>query len=481
MPRRFQTLDVFTETALAGNPLAVVLDADGLDDARMQAVAAEFNLSETVFVLEPRNAINSARVRIFTPKRELPFAGHPTVGAAALIAHRRASDLLSAQDLRIVLEEPIGNVVCVARRRKGQALAAYFELPKLPERLETKPPSTVQIAASLGLELKDIGFDGHETSIFSAGAPFLFVPIRSLDAIGRTEPGAVHWAIKDGPGDVCLYTRDRARGIGVSWPHVRRRLGNRGRSGHRERRRRVCRRCASFRPPGQRRAHDDDRAGFRDGPAEPDRAWSRNRRWLSCLRDDWRLGRHRLQRFSRPLSEPTRLLKVDELDLRFEPTPWTFAERQATSIATHWARLTKAKPSLFNGRVLLLGQREFKTGADGVLRLSGVFFETDYADFIAWGDFGHPTEPVDNCFSMAALRSVRRRVPARRDGAPYLQRWPDLFPRRDAGPQRRFRRQGQSRGQRAAGNCSKRRGSSPPKRTSRLAGLWPSRLRASLA
>src|SRR5580698_1568073 len=153
MKRQFQTLDVFTETALAGNPLAVVLDVDGLDSASMQAIAAEFNLSETVFVFEPKNPVNSARVRIFTPKREMPFAGHPTVGAAALIARQRAGDLLAAQDLRIVLEEPIGDVVCVARQRKGQPLAAYFELPKLPERLETKPPSTVQIAASLGLEL----------------------------------------------------------------------------------------------------------------------------------------------------------------------------------------------------------------------------------------------------------------------------------------------------------------------------------------
>jgi 8-oxo-dGTP pyrophosphatase MutT (NUDIX family) len=105
------------------------------------------------------------------------------------------------------------------------------------------------------------------------------------------------------------------------------------------------------------------------------------------------------------LSEPTRLFKVGELDLRFEPTRWAFAERQATSIAAHWARLTKAKPSLFNGRVLLLGRREIETGADGVLMLKGVFFETDYADFIAWADFGHPGEPVYNCFSMAALRS----------------------------------------------------------------------------
>jgi trans-2,3-dihydro-3-hydroxyanthranilate isomerase len=210
MTRRFQTLDVFTETALAGNPLAVVLDAEGLDDAQMQAIAAEFNLSETVFVLEPRDAVNSARVRIFTPKRELPFAGHPTVGAAALIAQQRASDLLAAQDLRIVLEEPIGDVVCVARRRNGRALAAYFELPKLPQRLEEKPPSTVQIAASLGLELQDIGFDGHEPSVFSAGAPFLFVPVRSLDAIGRAAPGIMPSATKDGPATF-VYTRETER------------------------------------------------------------------------------------------------------------------------------------------------------------------------------------------------------------------------------------------------------------------------------
>ncbi len=210
MARRFQTLDVFTETALAGNPLAVVLDAEGLDDARMQAVASEFNLSETVFVFEPRNAINSARVRIFTPKRELPFAGHPTVGAAALLAHQRAGDLLGAQDLRIVLEESIGDVVCVARRRKGQALAAYFELPKLPEPLQAEPPSTAEIAVSLGLEPDDIGFDGHKPSLFSAGAPYLFVPLRSLEATGRATPGAMPWAAKDGPATY-VYTRASAR------------------------------------------------------------------------------------------------------------------------------------------------------------------------------------------------------------------------------------------------------------------------------
>jgi NUDIX domain len=104
------------------------------------------------------------------------------------------------------------------------------------------------------------------------------------------------------------------------------------------------------------------------------------------------------------VSELTRILKVGELDLVFEPAPWAFAERQTASIAAHWARLRKAKPALFNGRVLLLGRRAIETRSDGMLTLRGAFFETDYADFLAWEEFGFPGDPVDNCFSMAALR-----------------------------------------------------------------------------
>ena len=221
MTRRFQTLDVFTETALAGNPLAVVLDAEGLDDARMQAIAAEFNLSETVFVFEPRNAINSARVRIFTPKRELPFAGHPTVGAAALIAHQRASDLLAAQDLRIVLEEPIGDVVCVARRRKGQALAAYFELPKLPERLEDKPPSTAEIAASLGLELRtSVSTDTSRASLAPA-RPFCSFRSARLTRSAAPRPGSCLGRPRTGRRRLSIHARAERDGVGLSCAHVR--------------------------------------------------------------------------------------------------------------------------------------------------------------------------------------------------------------------------------------------------------------------
>jgi hypothetical protein len=106
------------------------------------------------------------------------------------------------------------------------------------------------------------------------------------------------------------------------------------------------------------------------------------------------------------LSGLARLLEVAELDLAFEPVRWSFAERRAASIAAHWARLRKTKPALFNGRVLLLGQRAIESRPDGALKLKGAYFETDYADFLAWGEFGYPGEPVDNCFSMAALSSA---------------------------------------------------------------------------
>jgi predicted PhzF superfamily epimerase YddE/YHI9 len=111
MPRyRFHTLDVFTDTPFGGNPLAVVLDADDLSGERMQVIAAEFNLSETVFVLKPaKPGANRRRVRIFTPRTELPFAGHPTVGASYLLAKLDLVEMDPADPI-MVLEEGIGDV-----------------------------------------------------------------------------------------------------------------------------------------------------------------------------------------------------------------------------------------------------------------------------------------------------------------------------------------------------------------------------------
>src|SRR4029079_19077999 len=110
MRRRFVTLDVFTNKRFAGNPLAVVLDPDGLDTAAMQAIAREFNLSETVFVFPPATAGHRARLRIFTPARELPFAGHRTVGTAVLLGLRDGSGVATT----FTLEEQVGPVPCRA-------------------------------------------------------------------------------------------------------------------------------------------------------------------------------------------------------------------------------------------------------------------------------------------------------------------------------------------------------------------------------
>jgi trans-2,3-dihydro-3-hydroxyanthranilate isomerase len=217
MPRQFYTLDVFTDVALAGNPLAVVLDSEGLDDARMQAIARELNLAETVFVKEPRNPVNTARLRIFTPARELPFAGHPTVGTAVLLAHLRAPDLLAREDLRIVVEEQVGDVVCVARHRKGNAMAAYFTLPRLPEP-GGAAPSDEALAADLGLSAADIGFDGHRPTTYGAGTSNLFVPIASLAGIAKARPNLKSWGENGGPA-VYLYTKETAD-AGANW-HAR--------------------------------------------------------------------------------------------------------------------------------------------------------------------------------------------------------------------------------------------------------------------
>src|SRR4051812_11585514 len=108
MRRRFVTLDVFTDKRFAGNPLAVVLEPDGLDADAMQRVAREFNLSETVFVQPPENKAHRAKLRIFTPGRELPFAGHPTVGTAVLLARLDGSK--GTGDF--IVEENIGLVGC---------------------------------------------------------------------------------------------------------------------------------------------------------------------------------------------------------------------------------------------------------------------------------------------------------------------------------------------------------------------------------
>ncbi len=191
MRRRFFTLDVFTDAPLSGNPLAVVLDAEGLDGTRMQEIAREFNLSETVFVLPPRDPVNTARIRIFTPGRELPFAGHPTVGTVVLLAEQRAPELLGRQDISLVVEEEIGTVHCIARRLKGRTTAS-FTLPRLPAPAgEALPLET--LAKALSVDAREIGFGTHAPALMSAGVPFTLVPLTSVEAVDRAWPDLASW------------------------------------------------------------------------------------------------------------------------------------------------------------------------------------------------------------------------------------------------------------------------------------------------
>ncbi len=193
----YHVLDVFTEERFGGNPLAVVLDADMLDAAQMQTIAREFNLSETVFVLKAQNRAHTARVRIFTPAAELPFAGHPTVGTAVLLADLRnpapSNDNGGERDALIVLEEAIGSVRVGVRARAGQEPFAEFDAPKLPAPA-APAPAAERIASALGLIPSEIGFENHKPSTFGAGSTyFVFVPVASLEAIAKARVYQPHW------------------------------------------------------------------------------------------------------------------------------------------------------------------------------------------------------------------------------------------------------------------------------------------------
>lgn len=222
MARRYHILDVFSGRRLSGNPLAVVSDAEDLDEAAMQAIAREFNLSETVFLLPPRDPVNMARARIFTPTVELPFAGHPTIGAAVLVATLEAPELIAAQEVDLVLEEAFGPVRCTVRHRRGEAAHARFVVPRLAEPWG-EPPDSGALAAMLGLAPDEIGWGGHRPSRFSAGVSFTFVPVASIDVLGRARlapgegdrAGFYLFAPDSGPPRA-VRTRMLARGVGVA-------------------------------------------------------------------------------------------------------------------------------------------------------------------------------------------------------------------------------------------------------------------------
>jgi trans-2,3-dihydro-3-hydroxyanthranilate isomerase len=204
MQRRYITVDVFTNRAFGGNPLAVVLDAGGLSTEQMQAIATEFNYSETTFVLPPADKANDANVRIFTVRSELPFAGHPNVGTAFVLATQAAR-----APARLKFEEKAGLVPVEILTGQGKVVGAELTAPQPPTKgamVDAKDASAI-----LSLSTSDIRTDRHAPQVASVGLPFLIVEVASRDAVKRAKPdAAAFWKTLPAAGTdaIYFYTRD---------------------------------------------------------------------------------------------------------------------------------------------------------------------------------------------------------------------------------------------------------------------------------
>jgi trans-2,3-dihydro-3-hydroxyanthranilate isomerase len=178
MAYRVRTVDVFTQQQLAGNQLAVVLDADDLPAEVMQAIAREMNLAETTFVMAPKQDGAAARIRIFTPSTELPFAGHPTIGTAWVLM---AESRVPAPAKRFTLEEVVGPVaVRVEQRPDGQLVWMTHPPVSFGEVIEER----TELANALGLSQDDL-MPEVPIQIASTGVPFVYVALRDLPAVDR--------------------------------------------------------------------------------------------------------------------------------------------------------------------------------------------------------------------------------------------------------------------------------------------------------
>jgi trans-2,3-dihydro-3-hydroxyanthranilate isomerase len=187
----YQVWDVFTDRPFAGNPLAVVLGAEGLIDRQMLTLAREFNLSETIFVMPPRDPAHAARVRIFFPTAEIPFAGHPTIGCAIALSGLAAAG--PDAEVRLVLEEEAGLVPVVVTRRAG-TVSAQFVAPVLPHAARGVADPAL-VAAALGLGAGDLGCAGHPLpAVWQGGPAFLYVPLRDLATLARARPLEPAWS-----------------------------------------------------------------------------------------------------------------------------------------------------------------------------------------------------------------------------------------------------------------------------------------------
>jgi len=222
---RFHTADVFTDKLHGGNQLAVIPDARGLTDAQMLAITREFNYSETTFVLPAANFANTKRVRIFTPGKELPFAGHPTVGTAHVLAVT-GEIALTGDETRIVFEEGIGPVPVTIRSKDGTPYFSQLTAAQLPE-VGEPPPSVERLCKILSLAPGDIVADELiEPEAVSCGVPFLFIPVKTPEMLRTIRVDTQKWdeALKAyWAPEMFVFSTDKWPGI-FEGGHVRARM-----------------------------------------------------------------------------------------------------------------------------------------------------------------------------------------------------------------------------------------------------------------
>jgi len=212
MPYRYLTCDVFTDVMFGGNQLAVFPDARGLDDDQMLAIAREFNYSETTFVFPPDDPAHARRVRIYTPGGEVPFAGHPTVGTAHVLA-AIGEIARTGDETRIVLEEKVGPVPVVIRAARGAPVFAQLSVAQLPQATPS-PASRTVLARVLGLAEHDLLDGDYAPETVSCGLPFLFVPLRDRAAVARARIRVDAWerALEGTPSEmVFVFAMDAER------------------------------------------------------------------------------------------------------------------------------------------------------------------------------------------------------------------------------------------------------------------------------
>jgi trans-2,3-dihydro-3-hydroxyanthranilate isomerase len=209
MQLNFITVDVFTDRRFGGNPLAVVLDGRGLATQQMQSIAAEFNLAETTFVLPPKDPAHTAEVRIFTPRAELPFAGHPNIGTAFVLAlpGHAGGRVVSGP---IVFEEKAGLVKLELIRDGASVVGARLTAPQPLARGDDIAVDVVAATCSIGAG--DIETAHHRPCIASCGLPLVFAELKTRSSLAAAQPRSERFSEHlraDRVTGVLLYTFDK--------------------------------------------------------------------------------------------------------------------------------------------------------------------------------------------------------------------------------------------------------------------------------